>query len=184
MKIRIIMQHNHSNKACEITKNKAIMDCTVVYSDKILSNVKALKSINYARLHKQVFLSFELVEGSGRDKTEVFTDELTVSQVRWTFCTGRINKPTKMVFRLQRLSIAQLIRQQIKTVCNFNEDTHQNLHLRQYDTVLIVNSKLEKELHVSEDRKVYRKVKQNKHLSEEKFREVIALLNLKEVLKV
>ena len=64
---RDITLHNYNNRSFVITKNKMIMEFVVVYANKVMNNQILLKLINHVRLFKEVFLLFELVEGSRRD---------------------------------------------------------------------------------------------------------------------
>ena len=68
MKTRDITLHNYKHRLFVITKNKMIIEFTVVHADKVMNNQKLLKLINHVYLFKEVFLPFELVGGSRRDQ--------------------------------------------------------------------------------------------------------------------
>ena len=61
LKKRNMIVFSKQNKEMKITKNKTIMDYALMCSDKILNDASVLEHVNHVRLHKKVFLPFELV---------------------------------------------------------------------------------------------------------------------------
>ena len=85
-----------------ITKNRAIIEYAIEYSTDKQNKSKVLKLINRARLFKKAFLSFELVESSGRDEIKVWLEDVDMSQVRWKFCQDKVDQPSMKALRVWR----------------------------------------------------------------------------------
>ena len=184
METRDMTLQNYNNRSFVITKNKTIMEFAVVHADKVMNNQKLLKLINHVRLFKEVFLPFELVGGSGRDETEARVHEMQKSQIKWTFYSGSVNQPDKIAFKVWKAFVGWLKRQQIKTVCDFNEHAHWEMQLRKDNKILIVKKLEGNEACVLNEKNEYQRVELDKEFKEEEFRDVIARLNKRGVLKV
>ena len=55
------------------------MEYAVMHANKVVSDKSVLEHINHVRLHKRVFVPFELVGESRRDETEAFQDHEAMS---------------------------------------------------------------------------------------------------------
>ena len=99
---------SRQNREMAITKNKSIMEYALTYADKVMNDKSVLEHINHVRLYKKVFLPFELVGSSGRDETQAFQEDESMSQVKWTFYRHEVDKLNKTSFKIWRPFIVWL----------------------------------------------------------------------------
>lgn len=95
-KIEIKGKYKQKNK---VLRTVSVIDYARMYVKEKNIKKHQMRIINHVRLHKQVYVPFEIVSKCGKEKTSCLIDNEEISPIKWWFCKERVEKPSNECFR-------------------------------------------------------------------------------------
>ena len=168
--------HSMQNKEMIITKNKTIMEYAQVFTSKVMNDSSALYQINHVRMHKKVFLPFELVGDTGREETEAYLLEKEESQALWTFYVHKVNAPSKKAFGIWKRFLVWLKRQKIQTINDFSKHVIWCRKIRKDGKITLVDEGNHTKAYEALDMNAYHKIEWDEKLEKDECKGIIVAL--------